>query len=208
MSANAAPIALRPVRTPGEEDLARARWYAFLARVFSDGPDAALLARVAADANVDGDGTPLGDAWAALARASASARADAVAAEHDRLFTGVGRAPVAAYASWYLTGFLHERPLADLREWLARAGLARRDEVSRTEDHIASLCEAMAELAASDDPQAPSLQRELFERFLAPCYPRFVQAVDAAEGADWYRHAAALLHTFLDVERQAFDFED
>jgi TorA maturation chaperone TorD len=208
MSARPAAIALRTVRTPSEEDFARARWYAFLGRVFAQAPDSALLGRIARDAQADEDGTTLGAAWGALARASASAQADAVAAEHDRLFIGVGRAPVAVHASWYLAGFLHERPLADLREWLARAGLARRDEASRTEDHLASLCEAMAELAVCDDPQAPALQRELFERFLAPCYPRLAQAVDAAEGADWYRPAAALLLTFLDIERQAFDFDD
>jgi TorA maturation chaperone TorD len=201
-------IDVKPVREPSDEDRARARWYGFLARVFAMPPDAALLADLARAAAADGDDpTPLGRAWSALGRASARAHADAVAAEHDRLFVGVGRAPVAIHASWYLSGFLHERPLADLREALANFGIARREHDARTEDHLASLCEAMALLAESDDAGAPAHERELFERFLSPWYARFAQAVDASGEADWYRSAAALLATFLDVERQAFDFD-
>ncbi|HYF58166.1 MAG TPA: molecular chaperone TorD family protein, partial [Burkholderiaceae bacterium] len=136
-----------------------------------------------------------------------AAGADAVAAEYDRLFIGVGRAPVALHASWYLTGFLNERPLAELRTLLATWGFARREDAVRTEDHVASLLEAMAMLADSDEPEAARRQRELFEAYLAPWYARLAEAIDASAEAGWYRPAAAVLKTFLDVERQAFDFE-
>jgi TorA maturation chaperone TorD len=200
-------IAIRPVASPSEEDAARARWYRFLARVFAEAPDAALLVRIGADAASPPDPTPLGRAWAALAAASAGVSADAVAAEHDGLFVGVGRAPIVLHASGWLAGFLNERPLAELRAFLAAAGLARREDAGRTEDHLASLCEVMALLVESDDPALSDRQRELFERFLSPWHGRLAQAVDACEAARWYRPAAALATTFLEVERQAFDFE-
>ncbi len=40
----------------------------------------------------------------------------AVEREFFNLFIGVGRGELLPYGSYYLTGFLHERPLARLRE--------------------------------------------------------------------------------------------
>ncbi|MEI9806344.1 MAG: molecular chaperone TorD family protein [Pseudolabrys sp.] len=41
--------------------------------------------------------------------------------EFFNLFIGVGRGELMPYGSFYLTGFLHERPLARLREDLKQA---------------------------------------------------------------------------------------
>ncbi|MFC7692737.1 molecular chaperone TorD family protein [Paeniroseomonas aquatica] len=43
---------------------------------------------------------------------------------------------VLAYASYYLTGFLHERPLAELRGTLARLGIVRAEGMAEPEDQL------------------------------------------------------------------------
>ena len=47
--------------------------------------------------------------------------AEKIAREFFDLFIGVGRGELLPYGSYYLTGFLHERPLARLRENLRNA---------------------------------------------------------------------------------------
>src|ERR1700743_3595211 len=108
-----------------EVDLARAREYSLLAVLLLRSPDAPLLARLAV---VKGDGSPLGKAHAALAQAAARTDAGSVAREHDALFTGLGRGELLPYASYYLTGFLHGRPLVDLRQALQRIGVERLEQ--------------------------------------------------------------------------------
>ncbi len=200
-------IAIAPAPPePAPEELARAGWYALLAALFRAPPDDALLARVAHGADGQ-DGTPLGVAWNALARASSQARADEVKAEYDTMFLGVGKAEVFLYGSYHLAGFLNERPLAELRTALAELGLARRDGVGETEDHIAALCDAMRHLVAGDAPADVGVQRQFFQRFIAPWYPALCESIEACPNARYYRDAGRLLGRFLDVERQAFDFE-
>ena len=75
----------------------------------------------------------------------------AAAAEFDALFGGVGKPEVWAYGSHYLSGFLNDKPLAQLRTDLAQLGLTRDEALAETEDHIAYLCEVMRYLIAGDD---------------------------------------------------------
>lgn len=192
------------------EDLARADWYALLAALFRAPPAAALLARIAAADPARGEpDTELGRAFAQFARACATADADTVRAEYDAVFVGVGRPEVFVNASYYLAGFLHERPLADLREHLAGIGLARSAQWSQTEDHAASLFEVMRFLIVEADPPAGGLpaQREFFERFVGPWFERLCDALEQAQGTGFYRHVGRLAGAFLTIERQAFDFD-
>jgi len=112
-------------------------------------------------------------------------------------------------ASWHLSGYLHERPLVDLREHLALLGVARRADISETEDHLAALLETTAWLivAAPESLRNLSTQRVFFQRFLSPWYESLVTAIEHCGTTDFYKHAARLLGEFLAVERQAFDFE-
>ena len=200
----------RPV---SPEDVARARWYVTFAQVFRAPPSAAWLRETGAQAMdpvaVDTGETPLGRAWNAFALACANADADAVREEYEDTFIGVGKAEVFLYASWHLSGFLHERPLVELREHLAALGVARRSDVSETEDHIAALCETMAWLivAAPESLRTLSTQRVFFQRFLSPWYEALVEAIEHCGVTDFYKHAARLLGEFLAIERQAFDYE-
>ncbi len=210
---NAVAPATNRSRPVSPEDVARARWYATLAQIFRAPPPAAWLretgAQASAPAVADTADTPLGRAWNAFALACANADADAVREEYEGTFIGVGKAEVFLYGSWYLSGFLHERPLVDLRAHLATLGVARRGEVAETEDHIAALCETMAWLivAAPESLRTLDTQRVFFQRFLSPWVEALVEAIEHCGSTDFYKHAARLLGEFLAIERQAFDFE-
>ncbi len=190
------------------EEAARADWYSLLARLFRAPPDAGLLSRLAG-AEAPG-ASALQDAWSALVNACGSTDAARVKQEYDDAFLGVGKAEVLLYGSYYLAGFLNERPLSDLRHDLAGLGLQRRGDVGETEDHIAALCEVMACLIVSDEPSQFGLdvQRRFFARWLASWYPALCDAIDRSEATVFYKHAGRVLREFLDVERQAFDFVD
>src|SRR5215470_8878847 len=124
-------------------DTARAREYALLATLLMRAPDAALLSKLAA---LRGDASLLGLAHASLAEAATVAKTEKVEREYFDLFIGLGRGELLPYGSYYLTGFLHERPLARLREDLVRMGIERSADQVEPEDHVAILCEIMAGL--------------------------------------------------------------
>src|SRR5690606_29379111 len=106
----------------GEIDSARAQEYLLLAALLGRAPSADLLKRLA---GLRGDATPLGLAHADLAEAAADTTAEKVEREYFNLFIGLGRGELLPYGSYYLTGFLHERPLARLRQDLNELGVER-----------------------------------------------------------------------------------
>jgi TorA maturation chaperone TorD len=198
--------------TLAPEDTARAGFYAVIARLFAAPPDADFLRALAqADELVaaDPDAT-LPRTWNDLCAAARAMPAEAAQEEFDALFQGVGRPAVMPYASYYLAGFMMEKPLADLRSDLTALGLARAGGVSEPEDHIAALAEVMRHLivhgACTEDERKQSQQR-FFRRHLQSWYGRFCQALEAAEGANFYRHAARFTGAFLDLENEAFEIE-
>jgi TorA maturation chaperone TorD len=185
-----------------ETDAGRAGLYALLATLLARPADAALLARLG---GLGADGTALGDALAALAGAAREAEADAVAREFHDLFIGLGRGELLPYASFYLTGFLHERPLAKLRGDLAALGIERADGVAEPEDHIATLCEVMAGLIdGSLGDGAPEQDRRFFERHLRPWAERFFADLEQAQAARFHRAVGTLGRTFIGIETEAF----
>jgi len=190
------------------EELARAELYGLLARLWLAPPDEALLAqfRVAVtEAPVPGG--HLESPWQALVGALRDTTEAGAAAEYDALFGGIGKPEVFLYGSFYLSGFLHEKPLAALRTDLAALGLTRDDTRGETEDHIAYGLEVMRYLIAGDDPAACTLeqQRRFFRRHLQPWVERLCDAVEAHPGARTWRELAAFTRAFVQVETQAFD---
>ncbi len=193
-------------QAPCDEDLARASWYALIARLFVAPAAAALLVELAS-APVD-RGSELGQAYAALAAAATGADEAAVKAEFDALFLGVGRSEMLPYASYHLAGFLHERPLVQLRQWLAAGGLARTEQTVITEDHLAALADTMRYLILAEDPHLSSLevQRDFFSTFIVPWAERFCESLERSSAASFYRHPACLARSFFAIEQQAFEF--
>jgi TorA maturation chaperone TorD len=184
-----------------EVDAARAQEYALISALLARAPNAEMLERIA---RLRGDASPLGVAHVGLADAASRAGAERVEREYFNLFIGLGRGELLPYGSYYLTGFLHERPLARLREDLARLGIERADGNAEPEDHAAILCEIMAGLASRRFAAPAGADRELFEKHLSPWIGRFFADLEQAEAADFYRSVGTLGRVFVDIETQAF----
>lgn len=184
-----------------EVDAARAQEYALLGALLSRAPDADLLARLA---RLRGDATPLGLAHAALGEAAAHAKVERAEREFFDLFIGLGRGELMPYGSYYLTGFLHERPLARLRGDLSALGVERVDGNYEPEDHVATLCEIMSGLAGGRFGAPRGSDRQIFEKHMAPWIGRFFTDLERAEAADLYRRIGALGRVFMEIEADAF----
>jgi len=185
-----------------EIDSARAQEYALLAALLGRAPGADLLGRLA---QLRGDASPLGLAHADLAEAAADTNADKVEREFFNLFIGVGRGELLAYGSYYLTGFLHERPLARLRQDLSELGIERAEGVAEPEDHAAILCEIMAGLINQKFPAPQDADRGLFEKHLRPWIGRFFADLEQAQEAKFYRRVGRLGRAFVEIETEAFE---
>ena len=184
-----------------EIDTARAQEYALLATLLARAPDAQLFLRLA---GLQGDATPLGLAHVALAEAARRTTVERVEREYFDLFVGIGRGELLPYGSYYLSGFLYERPLARLRAALSRLGIERSAGHAEPEDHAATLCEIMAGLAGGSFSAPPQAQREFFEHHVAPWMGRFFTDLEQAQAADFYRAAGTLGRVFIQVETGAF----
>ena len=189
---------------------ARAEIYALLSSLFYAPPSKELL-RVIATGSLLCNDEPVSDfcrAWRALQQAAAQADAEAVRNEFDAAFIGTGRQPVMLYGSFYEAGFLHEKPLAVLRETLTGMGIARRGDRHESEDHVSALCDVMRFLIAGDPdtpPAALELQREFFRRHIEPWHAQLASAVIGATQTGFYKHVALLLREFFAIENTAFD---
>jgi len=200
------------------EDQARGEFYALLARLFADAPDAPLLAAIAAapalapssHEGAGGPGDGLAEAWGALRAASAVVDPEAARDEYQTLFVGVGRSEISLYASHYV-GPQSGRPLAQIRATLAELGLARRPESSEFEDHLAIVLETMRMLVAGDADRRPASiteQQAFFERHIDPWSGACCSAISANTVANYYRRVAQFADRFLALERDSFAVED
>ncbi|TYO90470.1 TorD/DmsD family molecular chaperone [Oceanicella actignis] len=191
---------------PAPEDLLRADLYGFLAALLARPPSRDLLDRAA---GLEGDDTPVGRAVTALARLARAATETSARREFDALFIGVGRGELLPYGSYYMTGFLNEKPLARLRADMTRLGIARAEGVFEPEDNIASLCEMMAGLirGAYGAPADLRTQRDFFNAHLAPWAEHFFTDLEGAESSALYAPVGLLGRTFMQIEREAFRLE-
>lgn len=189
-----------------EEDVLRVQFYRFLARFLAAPPDEALLRL---SAGLTGDDTDVGRALNALARVAAQATPATAASEYQDLFIGIGRGELLPYGSYYLTGFLNEKPLAKLRQDMAALGIARVEAVKEPEDHIAALCEMMAGLIDGGLGASAGLgeQRTFFQAHLAPWATRFFENLETADSAVLYRPVGTLGRLFMAIEATAFRME-
>ncbi|MCH9000627.1 MAG: molecular chaperone TorD family protein [Proteobacteria bacterium] len=190
-----------------EEDRLRAQWYALLARFLSAPPDAATLELARGLAGDGTDlGTDLGKGVKALAAAAKGTTVEAVDEEFFDLFVGVGQGELLPYGSYYLTGFLNEKPLAALRIDMDELGIGRVEDVKEPEDHVASLCEMMAGLitGAFGAPVDLSRQRWFFDKHIGCWAPRFFEDLQATRSAAFYMPVGMIGSVFMSVESQAF----
>jgi TorA maturation chaperone TorD len=184
-----------------EIDQLRAAEYGLLSLLLGKAPDADTLLRVAA---MKGDASDLGMAHIELAAAAAAADDRAVSKEFFDLFIGLGRGDLLPYASYYMTGFLHERPLARVREDLDVLGIERAGSSREPEDHIAILLEVMGGLARGDFEADLSEQARFFERHLKPWAARMFADLEISRSANFYRAVGRVGRVFMELESEAF----
>jgi TorA maturation chaperone TorD len=187
------------------EDVARAGVYGLLAELLRDVPDRALLERVVnLDAATGRDAFAL--AWEGLRLAAGEVTPAEADDEYHRLFIGLGRGELVPYGSWYQTGFLMELPLGALRRDLAALGFERESGVHEPEDHVAALCEVMAQLAL--DPDVPvGRQRDFYRLHLGPWIGRFCHDLAALPAAPLYGALGRLAAAFFDIEGRYLEME-
>jgi TorA maturation chaperone TorD len=186
------------------EEAARAALYGLLADLFYAPPSQALLEHLAGSGD-EGEGA-LQQSWSELVAACRGAQQEAVRDEYESLFIGVGKPEVVLYGSYYLSGFMMEKPLAELRADLVRLGIERAEQVSESEDHLATLCAVMRYLIESDELQhGLAAQQAFFATHMRSWVGECCDAVEAHHGAAFYRPVARLARAFFEVEAQAFD---
>ena len=187
------------------EETARADVYGLLATLLYAPPTQALLDTIAAAPAQGESGLEL--AWADVVAACKTVKQEAVREEYEQLFVGVGKPEVMLYGSYYLSGFLMEKPLAELRTDLMQLGLQRADQVVESEDHLATLCEVMRYLIASDDVVNANLtaQKKFFNDHMQAWVLDCCAAIEASTNSKFYKLVARLARQFFEVEMQAFD---
>ena len=185
------------------EDGLRADVYNLLAVLLARPPKLELLDQVE---RLEGDTTELGRAVHALATLAKRTTEQSAEREFNALFIGLGRGELLPFASYYVTGFLHEKPLALLRADMARLGMERSPSVYEPEDNIASLCEMMAGLILGrfGAPADLTTQRDFFAVHLGPWAGHFFSDLEGASGSVLYAPVGTIGRLFMEIEREAF----
>ena len=197
-----------PVSSALDEETARAEVYGLLAALFYAPPSPDLLAQLrVAVTEAPAPGGFLEEPWRQFVGSARELSDQQVADEYDALFGGVGKPELYLFGSWYLSGFLNEKPLAALRGDLAALGLARDESMNETEDHFACVCEVMRYLIAGDDVEVANLtqQQKFFSAHVQSWAPALCEAITAHPKARFYAALAGFTVAFISVETQAFD---
>jgi TorA maturation chaperone TorD len=191
------------IRCLDGDDALRANTYSLLATLLASPPSAEILDLLARSVREAGPTRGrLGEAWSVLGLAAQRIGLEALDDEYHALFIGLARGELLPYASWYLTGFLMDKPLAQLRADLAALGFARQEGVHDPEDHAAALCETMSLIIASSPEPDRSAQQVFFQRHLDPWIGQFFADLENAQSACFYRAVGHLGGSFLDFERR------
>ena len=185
------------------EDRLRADLYNFLGLMLSGPPDQILLDQCA---GLSGDESDLGKAIGGLSRVAKATKPKKVESEFNALFIGLGRGELLPYASYYLTGFLNEKPLAALRTDKATRGMTRAQNVYEPEDNIASLMEMMGGMIVGrfGTPSTLDDQKQFFNKHIAPWAGHFYADLEAAKNSVLYASLGSVGKAFMEIEREAF----
>jgi TorA maturation chaperone TorD len=192
-----------PANNVAPEDRGRAILYSFLAKVLYAAPKQDITETANYFASDDSD---LGRAFNDFLSAFRESDQDVLGREYHDLFIGVGRGELLPFGSYYLTGFLNEKPLADLRADLNELGFERAMGVSEPEDHIATLCDVMGQLVIGSGEGEFTLydQDKFFAAHLKPWAGKFFADLQSAKKADLYRTIGRIGQVFMAIEEDGF----
>jgi TorA maturation chaperone TorD len=173
--------------TLDEVDQARAREYLLLGNLLRQAPSASLLQDVS---RLQGDASVLGLLHMSLAEAADETTAEIESREFFRLFVGVGRGELLPYGSYYLTGFLHERPLAKVR--------------AEPEDHAGILFDVMAGLITGQFGTGEDDQKTFFIEHISPWVSRLFADMQSCAKTPFYKAVARVGEVFINIETEGF----
>ena len=196
---------IEPVSQLTPEDQLRVQLLQVLATPLANPPSAQILE---AFGHISGDDTELGQA---LSDCAAAARDTTVEAEDDayhELFVGIGSGILIPFGSYYLTGFLHEKPLAKLRTDMTKLGVEQDPDVKEPEDHIASVLELMAGLIDGrfGAPATLEQQRAFFDEHVGSWATHFFKDLSETQPSAFYAALGRLGAIFLEIEKKAFEY--
>ena len=200
-----------PASSALDEETARAEIYGLLAQLYYGAPTPQLLEALrVAPTEAPAAGGFMEEPWRQVVASARALDNSAIVREYNALFAGVGKPEICLFGSYYINGFLNDRPLVKLRSDLVALGLARDEAMTDTEDHMAYLSEVMRYLIAGDDVAVANLTRqsEFFSIHLQPWAGAMCDAIAAHPKAVFYAALARFTHAFLNVEAQGFDMLD
>lgn len=185
------------------EDRLRADLYNYLGLILAGPPDEMLIDQTA---SLTGDDSDLGKGINTLAKVAKITKPKAVESEYNKLFIGLGRGELLPYASYYLTGFLNEKPLAQLRQDMVAQGLERAQNVFEPEDNIASLMEMMGALIVGrfGNPASLDAQKTFFNRHIGPWAAHFFSDLEGAKNSVFYASVGSVGRAFMEIEAEGF----
>ncbi len=185
------------------EDRMRADLYDYLGLVLARPPGLDLLQQTA---SLTGDASDLGEVISGLARVAKVTKPKAAEREFNTLFVGLSRGELLPYASYYLTGFLNEKPLAELRSEMKDRQIARAENTFEPEDNIASLMEMMGGMITGRFGAVTDIggQKTFFDRHIGPWAGHFFTDLEATKSSVLYASVGAVGRVFMDIEQEAF----
>ena len=182
-----------------DEQRYRAGAYGLLAALLRATPEQALLDHlVTLSPQSDAEPDALAEAMASLADAARKHTPAQIEDEYHNLFIGIGKGEVVPYGSWYLTGFLMEQPLSDLRDDLRALGFERSADTREPEDHAAALFEVVSVMIT--DASGLAEQQRFFDKHMKPWLERFFADLGNARSADFYKPVAQFGAAFIKLE--------
>ena len=106
-----------------------------------------------------------------------------------------------------MTGFLHEKPLAKLRQDMDRLGLQRDPEAKEPEDHVASVLEMMAGFidGSYGTPASLEQQKQFYDTHLGPWMQTFFRDLEGAKASVLYATLGSVGRAFIEIEETAFE---
>lgn len=195
------PPAVEPL--PPEDEL-RTQIYRLLAGFLSQSPDGG---RLTIAARLAGDESDFGRAISSFAKIAAQTTPEAADTEFHDLFIGVTRGELLPFGSYYQTGFLNEKPLANLRADMAAKNIERVGGLKEPEDHIASVLEIMAGLIDGTFGERLSLpeQKSFFNKHVNSWASHFFKDLEQAKNSVLFAPLGTIGRLFMKIEHDAFE---
>jgi len=188
------------------EDQLRSDMYSFLANLLRAEPSAELVNQLT---KLESDESPIGKSIKTLSKLASSLDLPTIRDEYVRIFIGVGRGEILPFASYYLTGFLKDKPLAKLRNDMKEIGIQLAENVKEPEDHIASLFDMMSGLILGKFSKKFSIgeQKEFFNKHLAPWVDLLMRDIESSRIAVFYSPIGTIGREFMEIERSSFSMD-